>query len=455
MANSMQTINYLNIIPYSSFNSWDVKYFLKKDSFFKPTIPLVLFGEFLSKSEIKKVNIEDNNTYEILGVRSYGKGAFINREVKGNTLKMRVYQQAKPNHLFWCKVDTKNGAFGIITEELSKGLGSSNMTFAEIDIKKANVDFIQILFKSKRIYEYLDGFVTGTTNRKYIRPDQLINEIFIPLPTLEEQNRIVASYNAKLQLAQQQKIKAKTLETEIERYLFEELGVEKMIVKPFVKGVLNVFNFSEIFDRWDYNKGSSSVFSILHQSKYPVKTLDEVFNFTNRSWNKKSHKESTFTYVEMGGIDAGLGIVETTNLEVSKAPSRATQTILKGDLIIGTTRPYLKKFAIVTEKNNENIASSAFQIIAPSEDYCLDYLLEYIKSEFGVKQFEYYMTGALYPAITSKDLRRVLIPFPPVEKQKQISGHMNSLKTQIKELNVLSSKNKEEAIVEFEKEIFN
>ena len=119
------------------------------------------------------------------------------------------------------------------------------------------------------------------------------------------------------------------------------------------------------------------------------------------------------------------------------------------------SRPYLKKFAIVTEKNNKNIASSAFQIIAPSENYCLDYLLEYIKSEFGVKQFEYYMTGALYPAITSKDLRRVLIPFPPIEKQKQISDHMNSLKKQIKELNVLSAKNKEEAIAAFEKEIFN
>ena len=228
-----------------------------------------------------------------------------------------------------------------------------------------------------------------------------------------------------------------------------------MIVKPFVKGVLNVFNFSEIYDRWDYNKGSSSVFSVLHQSKYPVKTLDEAFNFTNRSWNKKAHKEKDFIYVEMGGIDAGLGIVETANLEVSKAPSRATQTILTGDLIIGTTRPYLRKFAIVTKKNNGNIASSAFQIIAPSEDYCLEYLLEYIKSEFGVKQFEYYMTGALYPAITSKDLRRVLIPFPPVEKQKQISNNMNLLKTQIKELNVLSATNREEAIIEFEKEIFN
>jgi restriction endonuclease S subunit len=65
------------------------------------------------------------------------------------------------------------------------------------------------------------------------------------------------------------------------------------------------------------------------------------------------------------------------------------------------------------------------------------------------------MTGALYPAITSKDLRKVLIPFPPVEVQKQISNHINSLKVKIKELNILSAVNRESALVAFEKKIFN
>ena len=159
--------------------------------------------------------------------------------------------------------------------------------------------------------------------------------------------------------------------------------------------------------------------------------------------------------IEMGGIDPVLGIIETSEVEVKKAPSRATQLVLKGDLIIGTTRPYLKKFAIVNEKHNKHIASSAFQIIEPNKNYCIDFLLEYLKSDFAIKQFEYYMTGALYPAITSKDLRRVLIPFPPIEKQKEISIKINLLKNQLTELNSLSINNKVDAILDFEKKVFN
>ena len=102
-------------------------------------------------------------------------------------------------------------------------------------------------------------------------------------------------------------------------------------------------------------------------------------------------------------------------------PSRATQFVKKGDLIIGTTRPYLKRFAIIKGQNDSHIASSGFQIIAPSKDYNLEFLLEYIKSDFGVKQFEFYMTGALYPAITGKDLKKILIPFPPIDIQNMNS----------------------------------
>ncbi|PXY41356.1 restriction endonuclease subunit S [Flavobacterium cheongpyeongense] len=451
MVNSMQISKYITFVPFANFSSWDVKtYGNSKLSFNFISVKL---NSVLKPIKTEWVDIKDDELYPILGVKGQGKGLYINRVSKGSELTMKRYQKSKLFHLFYCKVRTVGGQWGVVYPQFENSFGSSNMQYLKIELDIIKPEFLELLLKVKKLTDEWDKNAIGADGRHFTLSTLLNLEI--PLPTIEEQNRIVANYNNKLQLAQQQEQQAKTLEIEIERYLFEELGVEKMIVKPFVKGVLNLFNFSEIFDRWDYNKGSSSVFSILHQSKYPVKTLDEAFNFTNRSWNKKAHKEKTFTYVEMGGIDAGLGIVESTNLEVSKAPSRATQTILTGDLIIGTTRPYLKKFAIVSEKNNENIASSAFQIIAPSENYCLDYLLEYIKSEFGVKQFEYYMTGALYPAITSKDLRKVLIPFPPVEKQKQISNHMNSLKIKIKELNALSAKNRDEAIVEFEKEIFN
>ncbi|EKT3972905.1 restriction endonuclease subunit S [Flavobacterium psychrophilum] len=446
----MQNKNYLKFTSLSKTMFWDFYSLSNKNSIFS-NYPIVKLREVIIQRK-GSITINDVEKYKRCRVQIHAKGVILRDEVLGKEIKTKKQQLCKKDDFLVAEIDAKVGGYGIVPYYLENAIVSSHYFLFEIDKTKLTHEFLGIVIKLYNFSKQIKS--TGSTNYAAIRPYHVL-EYKIPLPTLAEQNKIVASYNAKLQLAHRQEEQAKILERDIERYLFEELGIEKMIVKPFLKGVLNVFNFSEILDRWDYNKGSNSVFSILHQSKYPVKTLDEAFNFTNRSWNKKAHQEKTFTYVEMGGIDTGLGIVEVSNLEVSKAPSRATQTILSGDLIIGTTRPYLKKFAIVTDKNNENIASSAFQIIAPSKDYCLDYLLEYIKSEFGVKQFEYYMTGALYPAITSKDLRRVLIPIPPLEKQKQISHHINSLKEQIKELNVLSNLNKDVAIVEFEKKIFN
>lgn len=181
----------LDFVKYSYCNTWSVHLLLENTLLFSNKYPLVYFKEFTKKANIETVHIKNDETYKILGVRSYGQGVYLNREILGSTLTMRKYQKAKKNHLFWCKVDTKNGAFGIIPEELEDGLGSSNMAFAELDIEKIDVNYLQLFFKSKRFNAYMDGQVVGTTNRKYIKFNDLLNEIKIPLPKLDIQKQIV------------------------------------------------------------------------------------------------------------------------------------------------------------------------------------------------------------------------------------------------------------------------
>lgn len=450
--------NYLNFIPYSNFNSWDVKYFLKKDNFFNPSIPIVLFGEFLSKAEIKKVSIEDNKTYEILGVRSYGKGAFINREVEGKNLKMRLYQQAKPNHLFWCKVDTKNGAFGIITEELAGGLGSSNMAFAEIDTKKANVYFIQTLFKSKRIQEYLDSFVSGTTNRKYIRPNQLINEIFIPLPSIEEQNRIVASYNSRLRLALKQEEKAKSLEAEIERYLFKVLDIDIDNNVNDKKYSFQLVQYKNV-ERWavDYLNKYTKM-SFLFKGKYqPVKLKELILSYQYGLSEKADVKNIGVPILRMNNIVNSE--LDLNNLKYIKKTSNVEKYILNvGDLLFNRTnsKELVGKTAIFLEKDIFTFASYLIRIVINpnlADNFYINYLFNSSILQVQKDMVSRQITGQAN--INAQEMQDFLFPLPPIEKQKQISNHINSIKAQIKELYLLSFKNKEEAMLEFEKEIFN
>lgn len=64
------------------------------------------------------------------------------------------------------------------------------------------------------------------------------------------------------------------------------------------------------------------------------------------------------------------------------------------------------------------------------------------------------MTGALYPAITNKDLKKILIPFPPLEIQNDIVSNLTKMKEKVVILTQQANMCKEEAKKNFETQIF-
>ena len=260
----------LDFVKYSYCNTWSVHLLLENTLLFSNKYPLVYFKEFTKKANIETIHIKNDETYKILGVRSYGLGVYLNREILGSTLTMRKYQKAKKNHLFWCKVDTKNGAFGIIPEELEDGLGSSNMTFAELDTQKIDVNYLQLFFKSKRFNTYMDGQVVGTTNRKYIKFNDLLNEIKIPLPKLDIQKQIVDKIsNSQNNL--------NNLKSEYQKYILHFNN------KIFNRDVTNKKNLLEFLD---YSKLNNwSVQNLLENNFYYNKSysLVKIKKFIKRS----------------------------------------------------------------------------------------------------------------------------------------------------------------------------
>jgi restriction endonuclease S subunit len=278
----------------------------------------------------------------------------------------------------------------------------------------------------------------------------------IPLPSKAIQIELVNAYESSLQQAQEAEQQANQLEKEIESYLLDTLGIEIKQAEIKTKNKLCIVNSKDV-TRWDVDyllNETYGVFSILNKAKFPVKKLSGIYNFVTRSWKKKDVKEKTFCYVEIGKIDAFLGITGFTEIDVKNAPSRATQVIKKDDLIIGLTRPNLKKFALVSEEYNGYVCSSGFQVIESAKNYSLEFLSEFLKSDAGVKQFEFFMSGALYPAITTKQFKELEIPLPPLEIQAQIVSHINEQKTKIKRLRTSARTLREQAKSNFERAIF-
>ncbi len=459
----MQSIanKYINTIDFLTLLSWDVKAYLGKSDKFNPSFPLVLFGEFLKKPQIEKVRIEDDKEYKILGVRSYGKGVFANRTVLGKTLKMREYQQAKPNYLFWCKVDTKNGAFGVITDELANGVASSNMTFAEIDTSKINVDFLQLLFTSKGVMQYLDSFVTGTTNRKYIRPDQLINEIKIPLPSLSEQEAIVNNYYSKIKEAEGLEKQANDLEGEIEKYLFSQLGIEKEQKKETIKELLFI-NFGLVLE-WGVDKilaksnKKSALFRITSLENSSEMVLDV---FRGKS---PKYKEGTNSFIlnqkcnRWNEID--MSFVKSVDEEWLKSIDDRFFT-KGGDILINSTGEGTIGRASFIKKENEGLLYDSHLLLLRLNKLLFnpELFVEIFNSEYGQNQVNDIKSAQAtkQTELGVSNLMKINIPIPQsLEKQNLIIETIKQLRLDMHKKINTAVKLKIHAELEFEQTIFS
>ena len=156
------------------------------------TTDLIKLSTFLKKIRNTSEKIVDADDYKLLGVKSYGLGVFVKNKKGFELSKGMKYYKALKNHLFWCKVDTKNGAFGVIKEEHNNCIFTSNMTMLEIDETKIIPYFLEILFRNTKFQEYFDNYISGSTNRKYVKTDELLS-FYIPNYSRQQQTEIVES----------------------------------------------------------------------------------------------------------------------------------------------------------------------------------------------------------------------------------------------------------------------
>lgn len=441
---------YLNFIGFSELESWSSYSLLGKNLIYTNKYPFVKIGAFLKRNKTQ-VKIEDEIVYKRPTIRINGQGITLRDEVLGKVIGTKNQFRIKSKQFLLSKIDARNGAFGVVPDELNEGIITGNFWTFDVDYDLINPHYLSILTGTKEFQKLCQTASVGTTNRNYLQETLFLN-FEIPLPSLQEQERIVTAYQTKIQEAETLEKEANDLEGEIERYFLSQLGLEPFSIKERKFGLITT-SFNKL-DRWDVFSSDARISEELKTSKYELKSIGQAFSFAKRSWNKQRHNEETFRYIEIGAIDPVKGIVEAKELKTVKAPSRATQTIKTGDLIIGTTRPYLKKFALVTSEYNDCVCSSGFSILETSNEYHLPYLLQFLRCSYGIEQLKNRMTGGLYPAITEAELKEVKIPFPNVSEQKTI---MNLIET--KKSNVLKNKDriniiKSEAEKDFEQEIF-
>lgn len=262
-----------------------------------------------------------------------------------------------------------------------------------------------------------------------------LKKILIPIPQKEVQEHIINIYSQAQQARLEKRQEAKQLLESIDDYLLEALQIEKKQQKK-EKRSQALRNISSIIGgRLDvpFLKGIEDAITEIKRIQH--KTLGEIADFASENWDQKSLFEGRFPYVEISAIDTTMGEISAVeDIPMSNPPSRAKKILRKNDILISTTRPNRGAICIYSS-DSISIASTGFSIIRNVKDNILkEYLLIILRSSISLKQMELRSSGGNYPAIIESELKRIIIPTPPVETQNTIINEICSMKDKAKQL---------------------
>lgn len=416
-----ENINYLHLISFANFSLWDTKRYTSQQ--LSSTFPIVKLGDCIIEQNKKyKIFEEEEKEFGILGVNNK-EGIFDAYKQKGKEIN-QPYKKMETGWLAYNPYRINVGSIGIkLKEHEHEFISPAYVVFSCKQVLLP--EFLFLLFKTDTFNKVINESTTGSVRQNLTF--ETLKSLEIPLPSIEEQNKIVAAYQEKIQLAEQQAKQANELEAEIKRYLMEELGVG-VNEKTKHQG-LNFIKLSSI-DRWDiWNKNIS-----FNSSEFNLVSLKQILSLKSGSFLPAS-KMVKGKYDVYGGNGKN-GVHNEFILEGKR-------------LVIGRVGEYCGNVHLVDGKYW--VTDNAFIVDKLTDKVSFEYL-EIALRQLDINKFK---VMSAQPSISQSTILELEIPIPPEEKQNEIFQHINKIKLKIQELNNFCLNNKENAIQEFENVIFS
>lgn len=155
-----------------------------------------------------------------------------------------------------------------------------------------------------------------------------------------------------------------------------------------------------------------------------VKPIKAICSVNDEALCEDTPADQHIEYVEISDVEAGRGIVSTSLMAFSEAPSRARRKIRDGDVLVSTVRTYLRAIAPVENAPENLVASTGFAALRPRsvESSFLGYLCQ---AEFFISGIICKSVGVSYPAINASELVRLNVPLPTKDEQKTIAAFLD------------------------------
>lgn len=442
----MSKSSYISNINFLELENWSVQYLLETSFSYNEKYNLVKIGSFLTRNKTN-INIEDDRAYKRVTIKINNGGVFLRDIEQGINIGTKKQFTISEGQFLISKIDARNGAFGLATNEVDEAIITADFFAYDIDKTKIESQFIVLCTTTKQFKKFAQSASSGTTNRQRVDEAKFLN-VKIPLPSLKEQNRLLEKYNTKITLAQNQEKEVKEIEEGIEKYLFDELGIEKIEEKK--KSNKLQFIESKNIDRWDIWTSSNQYVSKFY-------SLNILKNIVTQKplygANEKGVKNITDTrYIRITDINEDGNL----NDEIISPANVAEKFLLKeNDFLIARSGNTVGKTFLYKKTDGRAIfAGYLVKYILDTKKVIPEYILYFTKSLYYKNWIENNQRVSGQPNINGQEFLYSPIILPPRNIQEKIVTEITKRKNKIKQLKKEAIANRQDAIKEFEEEIF-
>ncbi len=252
------------------------------------------------------------------------------------------------------------------------------------------------------------SYILGTMAKSYVNAgmgnpklmSNVMSNVKIPIPPLPIQEEIVTVLDSFTEL-----------ETELESELESELETRKRQYNYYKEELLEIENVE-------------------------FKSLSEILLPTeNIKWKDA---KNTYKYIDLTSVSRDdHTIKEVEEIDSNSAPSRAQKILKKDDVIFATTRPTLKRYAMIDDIYEGQIASTGYCVLRANKK---EVLPKWIYFNVASNRFNNYVEGkqegVAYPSISDSNVKNYNIPIPSLPEQERIVSILDKFDALVNDISV-------------------
>jgi restriction endonuclease S subunit len=312
-------------------------------------------------------------------------------------------------------------------------------------IKKCNIsqDVIGVKLRKEYIPEYVLCFLLtkyGQAQLKRCRTQvaqphlelEYVRRLHVVLPFKRFQQKI----KEQIKKAEVFKERIKELHLRLED-LQRELG---LVFSQIPKTCLTI-NEGDLVSRLDpeFYYYKHEIPKVLQKYLYQVRPFDDVATLSKKRINPTKKPDRKIRYVEIADVNPNTGEIENwSEILGAKAPGRARMILKSGNIVLSSLKGSLRSIAIVPSELDNAIGTTGFFVIEPNEEIINKESLWWVlRTDVCQRQLEQIASGAIMPAINEQELKKLKIPIPPPNIQKEIKDKVQEIQKLRKEANRL------------------